>query len=51
MCTTFLLEILKGRNLSEDLGVDGRIILKWDYGWRVRIEFVWLRIGICGGLL
>jgi hypothetical protein len=32
------LENLKGRDHSEDLGVDGRIILEWiltDIGWEV----------------
>jgi hypothetical protein len=29
MHTIFWLEILKERDHSEDLGVDGRIILKW----------------------
>jgi hypothetical protein len=39
---------------SEDLGVDERIILKWMLGkqcWRVWIEFIWLRIETCGGLV
>jgi hypothetical protein len=29
MRTKFWLASLKGRVLSEDLGVDGRIVLKW----------------------
>jgi hypothetical protein len=29
MHTTFWLESLKGRNNSEDLGIDVRIILRW----------------------
>jgi hypothetical protein len=39
---------------SEDIGVDGRIILKCMSGkldWRVWIVFIWLRIGTGGGLL
>jgi hypothetical protein len=44
---------LKGKDHSEDLDVDGRI-LKWivgKYGVRVWIAFNWLRIGTYGGLL
>jgi hypothetical protein len=47
------LESLKGRDHSEDLGADGRIILKCvlgKEGWRVWIGFIWLRIGTGGGL-
>jgi len=29
MCTIFLSENPKGRDYSEDLGLDGRIILEW----------------------
>jgi hypothetical protein len=37
MHTKFLFEILKGRDHSKDLGVNGRIILKWILGkWCVR---------------
>jgi hypothetical protein len=44
-----LFESLKGRNLSEDLVVYGRIILKYvlrKWGWRLWIGFIWLGIGI-----
>jgi hypothetical protein len=44
----FCLESLEGRDQSEDLGVDGRIILKSilrTEGWRVWIGFIWLGIG------
>jgi len=32
MYKLFLLESLKGRNHSEDLGVDGKTILEWFLG-------------------
>jgi hypothetical protein len=44
------LENLKGGDYSKDLGVDGRIILKFmlgNYGWRMWIGFIWLKIGTC----
>jgi hypothetical protein len=48
------LESLKGKDHSEDLGIDERIILKWilgKYGLGVWTGFIWLRMGIGGGLL
>jgi hypothetical protein len=48
------LKSLKGRDYSEDLGVDARIISKWikgKYDLRVCIGFICLRIGTGGGLL
>jgi hypothetical protein len=50
----FWLVSLKRRDQSEDLSVDGRIILKWNLGKQVLrawIGFIWFRIGTCGGLL
>jgi hypothetical protein len=50
MCTKFWLEGLKGRDHSEDLGIDGKIILKWilgKEGWKVWIGFIWLRTETC----
>jgi hypothetical protein len=44
-------ENLKGRDQSEDLGVDGKIILEWILGKEVLKLCIWLRIGTSGGLL
>jgi hypothetical protein len=35
----------EGRDHTEDIGVDGRIILDGTFG------FIWLRVGTSGGLL
>jgi hypothetical protein len=54
MHTTFWSENLKGRDQSEDLGVDGKMILEMilgKYGGKVWTGFIWLRIGTNGGLL
>jgi hypothetical protein len=48
------LENLKGRDCSEDIGVDGMIILEWileKYDGKLRTGFIWLRIGTNGWLL
>jgi hypothetical protein len=45
---------LTGKEHSEDLGVDGRIILEWILGKEggyVWTGYIWLRIGTSGGLL
>jgi hypothetical protein len=47
-------EHLKGRDHSEELGVEGKMILECILGkqaWGLRIGFIWLRIGTSGGLL
>jgi hypothetical protein len=44
----------EGKDHSEDLGVDGKILLQWilgKYGGKVWNGFIWLRIGTSGGLL
>jgi len=44
----------KGRDHSEDLGVEGKIILEWILGRQGRKVWtgcMWLRIGSSGGLL
>jgi hypothetical protein len=48
------LENLKGRDHSEDLGVDGKITLEWilgKYSGKVWTGFIWLSIGTSGKLL
>jgi len=53
MCATFLLENLKGRDHSEDLDIDGKI-LKWMLGkWceKVWAGYIWLSITTSGGIL
>jgi hypothetical protein len=50
----FFLQNLKGRDHLEDLGVDGKIILKWilrKVGKKLWTRCIWLRIGTSGGLL
>jgi hypothetical protein len=45
---------LRERNQLEDPGVDGRIILRWNFRkWNVgaRTGSIWLRIGTAGGNL
>jgi hypothetical protein len=54
MRTKFWSENLTGRDYSEDLGVDRKIILECilrKYGGEMWIGCVWLRIGTSGGLL
>jgi hypothetical protein len=48
MHTAFLSESLRGSDHSEDLCVDGKIILEWILGkwvWKVSAGFIWLRFG------
>jgi hypothetical protein len=54
MHTTFWSENLKGRDHSEDLSIDGKIILEWIFekqGGKVRTGCIWLRIVTSGRLL
>jgi hypothetical protein len=54
MFTGFWLGGPKARDHWEDLGVGGRITLRWNlgrYGWMGRTGFSWLRIGSNGGLV
>jgi hypothetical protein len=47
MYALFWLEYLKGKYHSEDLSIDGKIILKWvlkKYGCKVWTGFIWLKI-------
>jgi hypothetical protein len=48
--STILLENLKGRGHSKELGVDGDNI-KMDRVGKVWTELIWLRIGTDSGLL
>ena len=54
MHTGFWWGNLKERYQLEDLGIDGRIVLKWilnKLDWRVWSGLIWLRIGTTCGLL
>jgi hypothetical protein len=54
MHTKFWSENLKGRYTSEDLNVDGKIILEWILGkksGKVWTGCIWLKIGTSGGFL
>jgi hypothetical protein len=53
MHTKFWSEYLKERDHLEDIGVDGRIILKWVLEKRCVMMwtgFIWLSVGSNGGL-
>jgi hypothetical protein len=42
---------MKGRDHSDNLGINGRIVLEWilgKYSGKVWTGFVWLRIGTSG---
>jgi hypothetical protein len=54
MCTEFWSENPKGRDDSEDLATDGRIILEWilrKEGGKVQAGCIWLKIGMGGRIL
>jgi len=54
MHTKFWLENMKGRHNSENLGIDGRIILEWileKQGGKVWAGYIWLRIGASDGIM
>jgi hypothetical protein len=54
MHNIFWLGDLKGRDYLEHIGLDGVIILEWILGkedGKLWTGFIWLRIGISGGLL
>jgi hypothetical protein len=54
MHTKFLLENLKGRDHSKDLGVDGKILLEWNLEkecGNLWTEFIWLSTGNSGKFL
>jgi len=48
------MKIFKGRDHLEYLGIGGTVILKWllsQNSQRLWNRFIWLRIGVSGGLL
>jgi len=54
MCTKFWLEYLTGRDHSDDLGVDGTIVLEWflgKWGGKLWTGCIWLRMGNSDRLL
>jgi hypothetical protein len=53
MRTKFWSENLKGRDHSEDVSMDGKIVLECTLGkegGKLLIGFTWLRTGTCGML-